>query len=149
MSVKTERFQLSCINRTNNGIFSYSNGSPILKYNFSGTSRLLDTSTLRLCAKVSVRRANGLTPQNGDYQPGALPAGPVQMQLSANNGVASMFSTVTLQNGSGATKESIRNYNRMGASLLQKTNGWSDFSTNLTALHGCAGNDQVQGRMCT
>jgi len=145
-SLRTERFTVNCINRTNDGNFAYSRGNPILRYDFAAVNKMLDTSSLRLCCKVRVYAGDGTAPNNNQNSTGS----PLfQSQISANNGVSSMINTLALTTGSGAAIETIRNYPRLVSSVLQQTNSFGDYATNLQALHGCWGaNDKAEGRAC-
>lgn len=145
MSLRTERFVIASINRTNDGNFSYSKGNPVIRFDFAATNKLLDTSSLRLCCKVRMYKGDGNAPNNNQNATGN-PA--FQSQLSANNGTASLLNTVSLTTGSGASIETIRNYPRLVASVLQQTNSWGDYSTNLMYLQGSTANDKCEGRMC-
>ena len=149
MSVRTERFNIASINRTNTGNFSYKEGNPVIRFSMAGNDRLLDTSSLRLCCKVRVEMGDGSAPQNNDTQATPpVPANAIQSQLSANNGASSMISVLSITTGSGAQVETIRNYGRLAAQILQQTNSWGDYSTNLSYLHGATGNDKSEGRIC-
>jgi len=145
MAIRTEQFVVSSINRTQDNTFSYANGNPRIDFQLSAVNKMLDTSSLRLCFKVRVEMGDGSAPNNNTANSGAALS---QATISANNGASSLISMVSLTTSSGAAIETIRNYPRLVASVLQATNSWYDYTTNLQHLHGATGNDLEQARWC-
>ena len=144
MSLRVEQFNIQPINRTATGNYAYSRGNPVIKFDFSSTNKLLDTSSLRLCYKVRVYAGDNSAPNNNQNGAGALK----QIQLSQNNGASSLIHNLAITTGSGASIETIRNYPRLVSTVLQATNSYQDYNSNLTYLHGANANSKVQGRMC-
>jgi hypothetical protein len=113
------------------GVFSDRNGFNQIIFELPRKAVIADGKTLRISGRIAVRDGNGAFPNNdGNFYGNALvQANPPEddFYIDGRTGVHSVIETLSIQNLEGATYSTIKQYNRLMASVLPLEKGIQDY----------------------
>ena len=136
---QVQKVQVFPQNRSsNNNVWSYESGNPLLVFNIASEEKYLMTNTLRLNFKLQLRTNTAGLPEN---QYGT------EVRLDPKIGAASLFQEIEVSNSRNDTLEQVKYYPRLVASLLGSTSGWGNYTTNLQQSFAATSNSEASGRI--
>ncbi len=121
---QVEKVQISPNNQPSNNTYSFKGGNPIITIQIASANKLLKASSVRLNGKLTVKQADGNTPNNQN----AKGTGAKEVKLNDKVGVSGMIQNIVLSSEqTGQTLESIRQYGRLVASIVPSLNSQETF----------------------
>ena len=154
--VRKTPFKLFPINKSNDGKYSYFDSSPIITFEFNqNLSRLITSSSLRLCGKFKVFNNNDQKqlPANRFDLNGSANASPESYEQVAyiddRIAVQSVIESVSVSNMRGNMLEQAKNYNRNMASFVGATSSYKNLCSYDNMLFTSTANNDVMARECS
>ena len=131
---QVEKFEVLPSNQPANNTYSFRKGNPIITINVGSTPKLLRASSVRVNGKLTVYDATGKLASATSINQTRGKAGAAtttDVQINSRIGTSGMFQNINLaSNDTGQTLESVRQYGRLCASVLQTTQSQEDLLMN-------------------
>ena len=132
--IQVEKFEVLPSNQPANNTYSFRKGNPIITINIGSTPKLLRASSVRVNGKLTVYDATGKLASATSINQSRGTAGAAtttDVQINSRIGTSGMFQNINLSsNDTGQTLESVRQYGRLCASVLQTVSSPEDMLMN-------------------
>lgn len=130
-----------------NGVFSPDrNGLGQIIFEIPKIPQILNGRSLRVNGTFKVKLGNGSDTANGQNFCAENPVSDVYMD--GRTGVSSVIETLSIQSLVGATYSTIKNYNRLCASLLPLNESINNFLNGVDTMYGGLAKDVSQAKKC-
>ena len=131
---QVEKFEVLPSNQPANNTYSFRKGNPIITINIGSTPKLLRASSVRVNGKLTVYDATGALASATTINQSRGNAGgatTTDVKINSRIGTSGMFQNINLaSNDTGQTLESVRQYGRLCASVLQTVSSPEDLLMN-------------------
>ena len=125
------------------GRFSFKKGTPLIEFQIPQAPKFLLGKSLRINGRLTIAQnvaADG-TPTFADNSDDAT-----KVQIDSRTGVASCIDMVTIGNNFGQNYETVKNYNRLVASLLPLNQSFNEYiSGGSDVSYAATGKNKQQG----